>query len=599
MFSKEEAEKKISPVFFLWFFITILGALFVRLHGLSEYAFNDDELWHLTVANQKSFWEVIQYNFTEEIHPPLSYIIWHFMLQVSHNDLWLRMSGIIPGLLLIPSIYYFGRLYLGKIAGYFLALLFAFGALPMSISATIRAYSLLMLALTWAAIFLHQYIFTTTPSSRKKSLIFYSLCALVALELHHASAFVILAFGLAFFTQSLKEKNKKDFLIVAAIHATIALALGAYLYILKTYYNFHGLPHYFLIEDWQEYLKNYLIIFLYFPFDSLSGNVFLNSLSLIALFLFFVTPFFLLKDRKWLLLNLTFTPLFALILADYFGLYPFSFVVRNNLFLFFGVAISYVYLPQKFSDFLLKSCGNKSCEGLKNLIAFAAVFCSIIWVIKQDSFRKEAVSSVEFSIKKSDRQILNEQIQQRNIEGNVFVTVARNLWYWRFYDGDAGNIEIITPNLAKYKNNELEIYFTAFPATRFSITGSMYENQLFFRDLLIHLGKKPVKSFTFFDLGLKVDFLSYLIHPQLIPDKKPSDLSPRHKLDYELGQEAYAMSWAISSSKEVLDRFYFRDPSYAYGREIILFSFTPKFVREEILSQKFVDRSEFKSRGSL
>jgi len=215
--------KKISPFAALIFLVTIAGALFVRLYGLSEYAFGDDELWHLTVANQENLWQVIKYNFVEEIHPPLSYMIWHLMLQVSHNDLWLRMSGIIPAILLIPSMYLFGQRYIGRAAGYFLALLFAFGAMPVAISQTIRAYSLMMLVLTWAAIFVHKYCFETEAKTRNKFLLFYALTALVAIQLHHAACFTLFALGLVLVFQTFKEKNTKDFFVIAAIHAPLAI----------------------------------------------------------------------------------------------------------------------------------------------------------------------------------------------------------------------------------------------------------------------------------------------------------------------------------------------------------------------------------------
>lgn len=596
-------DQKISAFSIVIFLTVLVGALFVRLYGLSEYAFNDDELWHLTVANQKNLWDVIQYNFQEEIHPPLSYIIWHLMLQISDNDLWLRMSGIIPGILLIPSIYLFGRLYIGKAAGFFLALLFAFGAVPVTISTTIRAYSLMMLALTWAAIFVHKYRFETEVKSRNKSLIFYSLFTFIAIELNHAACFAIFALGLILIFQTLKEKNKKDFFIIAAIHVTLAFLVAAYAYILNTYYGFHGLSGFFTVTGWSEYCTRYLMMTLRFFIGDGAKDSITSAISLLSFIAFITTPISLIRAKKWTLLHLMLTPLLVVIFCDHFNLYPLSQNFRNNLFLFFGIAITCAYFVQILANFFSKifekDLKNLS-ENKKQILIFlqkssalAIVILILNYEINHNYLRNVMQSCIEFSIKKSDRELLNQKLNQANKDSNVFVTVIRNLWYWRAQNPDKSHITILTKHLGKFENDNITIYFTAFPAIEFSVTSGMIDYQLFLKDLFTHLEAEgnlsKIKSLTFFDLGLKVDSLSKALHPQLIEIEKEPFSTNKDEILYELWKEGYDFGWAINTSKQVLDKFYFRDVKFDCGREIVLLSFTPEFVKNEIINKNFID----------
>ncbi len=584
--------QKISVFSAIIFLVIIVGALFVRLYGLGDYAFNDDELWHLTVANQKNLWDVIQYNFVEEIHPPLSYMIWHLMLQVSDNDLWLRMSGIIPAILLIPSIYLFGNRYIGRAAGYFLALIFAFGAVPVGISQVIRAYSLMMLTLTWAAIFVHKYCFETEIKSRNRFLIFYTLSAFLAIELNHAACFVLLSLGSILIFQTFKEKNKKDFFIIAAIHITLAILVVGYAHVLKNYFGFEGNHGYFSVRAWSEYFSRYLIIFLRFLIADGSKGAVGGIVSLLSFTAFFTTIFALIRAKKWLLLNLVFIPFLAVMFCDYFRLYPFSPTLRNNLFLFFGIAILYAYFAQICANYFSKFCQG---ENLPKALLLTVTILVTVYVFKKNSFRHLMPNCVEFSVKKSDMNLLQNQLRQKNKSENIFVTVTRNVWKYRLQDGNKSHVTILTKNLAKFENNEITIYFTAFPARESSIVSSMLEYKLFFQDLFNYLGKKgelsKVKYFTFFDSGLsRYEYFSTLLHPPMVISVK--DFGDR-KIDYKRWQETYEASWAINISKEVLDKFYFHDNKFECGREVTLFSFTPKFVKDEIFSKDFVNWQEF------
>lgn len=597
--------QKISPINLVIFSILIVAAVFVRLNGINEYAFNDDELWHLVISNQSNLWEVIQSNFRQEVHPPLSYIVWHYMLKISHNDLWLRMSALIPSILLIPSAYIFGRRYIGRAAAYFLVFLFAFGAIPISMGVIIRAYSMMMLVLIWALIFVDKF----KTDHNKKYLIYYFLCCLAAIELNHSAAFCILSLGLILLFRAFRDKNYCDFVTIAAMHAILGALVLGYAFVLKHYYGFSGvIPGFYeSYGDPLYYPSNYMKLFFWFPIGSEINDSFAGIFSLFAIIALFVTPIALIRARKWLLLQLFLTPIIAITITDSLRIFPFSPITRNNLFLFISIAIGYAYLAQILTNFVAKFYEKKWLEG-KDKIVFvlqttAVVITAIFfvgYVISHDSFRKTSPSCAEMSITKSDNELLDKTFKSKNSPDNVFVTAARNIWNFQMQSAGGGKIEVITKHLAKFKNDQTEIYFTAFPARDFSTNVDMLAYKLFFTDLFSCLKSEnkldKIKSFTFFDNGLVVDYLTMNFLPQMIPDKLILFPTAEDKMNYKISQEGYNIAWAIHSSKEVLDIVYQRDRSFSCGREVLFLTFSPKFVEQEFIKKDFIDGREFRKK---
>lgn len=594
--------KNISPKVVLIFF-TIVGALIVRLYGLGQYDFSEDELWHLTVSNQENLFEVIKYNFEQEIHPPLSYIIWHLALQISHNELWLRMPTIIAGIFLIPASYVFGRLYIGKAGGYGLAFIFAFASMPAVISTSIRAYSFLMLALMWAAIFVHKYCYVEDVKSKRKYLLYYFICCVLALELHHASCFVIFSLALVLLFFAVYNKDKKDFVIISLIHFILMILLLGYRYILSTYFGFEGIPGYFLNGNFLDYVMRYLNTVLLF-IDGLGEDNFGVFIVLFSFLACLITPILLIRDKKWILLNILFVPVLIVMLCNYWGIYPLSETTRNNLFLVLSISITYGYFIQKFCDVVNRRIGGLLPEIVKFFsISFAPVLLigvTTIYFVKTNSSRNLFDRCKEFTISNKDNQMLDEQIKKRDKEDNIFVTVPRSLWKWRFKSGDKDHVTILDRNLAKFENEEILIYFDADPPITKSVMEDMLDYKIFFTQLFKYLEEKgelsKVKTITFFDLGLKVEYLAYVFHPQFYlkeVDKNDTDLRKCQKSIFnEFDKEKYNVSWAINSSPEILSRFYSRDINVACGREIYVLEFSPKFVYDEIISKDFLDLRE-------
>lgn len=582
------------------FLVIISGGLFVRLYGLSDYAFNSDESWHLAIANQKSIWEVLDYNFREEIHPPLSVIIYHFMLQLSENEMWLRMSSIIPSIALIPSAYLFGRLYIGKFAGFTAAIIFAFGSAPLAVSSVIRAYSLFMLTLTWTAIFARKYYLQPTV----KNLTGYFICSLLSLELHHSGAFFILASGLLLMKCSLNQKNKqgkRDFIIIALGHLLLALVLIGYGYVISRHYGLKDGNLFSTQINRSRTVFSYFAIFFdfffYFLFDQKIHNDFSDLLFLFSLSSFIAAPIALIKHRRWDLLHITFTPLIAISLADYFGHYPFSASIRRELFLFPSILILYGYFAQSLASSIRSwseawEIKNFQINPKLNLIVLAAVVALLaIYVAKNNFFRNARPNCAEFSVTKEEMTLIDEKLATKNSPQNIFVTTRSNVWNLQFRSGQNVHITEITKNLAKFENGKLSLYFTAFPERELATTASMLEYKLFFADLFAYLKARGefnrIKSITLFSHDLSNDYLSMIFLPQFIITP-PKINKPNDQIHRDHWQEGYDFGFTIHRSKQVTDRFRMQNSAASCGQNVLILSFTPQFILEEILSKNFV-----------
>lgn len=585
----------------IYLLILMLCAFFVRICGLNQYALIDDEIWHLMVAKQESLLQVMRYNFHHEIHPPLSNFIWYFALKISDNTLWLRMFSIIPGILLIPSAYIFSELYFKKrFASYAAAFLFTFAAIPIAMSTIIRAYVMMMLALVWAAIFVQRYCQASSDKSQaRKYLGYYFLCCVAAVEFNHGAAITIFALGLILFAQVWKSRNKQDFVIITLIHLVLmSLVIGYFIALVKIF-DFHNVANVFSGRSFFFYLIYYSSFFLSFLMGEEIKDSVSSLVNIFAALAFVIMPIYLLKKHQWRLLCLTFVPLTVVICADYFRIYPYTGVQRHSMPLFFSALVFYPLFCDLCAEFALKIYKEILPRIGVNFAKYARIFLVAVlliatasYVISRDSFRSVTQNCSEFSVTKSDLNRFLSNVGNTSDEEDVKVTVVRNIWYLRWQYPNHHE-EIITRNLAKFATEDgLVVYFTSFPERESSVAYDLLEYKFFFADLFKYLesqGKmRKVRSITFFDMGLKVDYIMKNVHPQLISEYKPF-MNYEDRLRNEVWREGYNFGWAVNTSNLVLRKFYFKDLKHACGREMVVLSFAPQFIRNEILQKNFID----------
>ena len=593
--------------------LTLLGAFFVRFYGLGEYYYTSDEAWHLVVASQPSLWELLKYNFHQEVHPPLSYIIWHYMLLVSHNELWMRSASIVSGILLIPSAYVFGRLYIGRAAAYIMAMVMAFGLLPVVESLPVRAYSMMILALTWAGIFLYKY----QETKKRKYLFYYLILAFAALGLNHGSAFVIFAFGILLMLSAYKQKSFADLGVIIFSHLILASLTMGYGYALQDYWQGRQLCYFTIsfsaLENFSINLMNLLLIFWKFTFPS-------KLLFIPCFLLCLVIPVKLIEQKKWVLLNIAFTPIIALFLADYLRLFPFSSIARNNLFLFLTFLIVIGYFAEiafalcadakKYKDVDFKSLLKEKSIGIfqifyiaiyksrcnkflsKNLVIILIPLLLTSYVAAKDFYRNEKDDEVAVTKNHLEKTLFH--LDKYNSAGNVFITEQNNIWQFMLIDGDKGKITYLTENLALYQNDKYSFYFSAFPGIFKNTSRYLYDWQLFATDLFKEMkdnGKMPdiknIVYFSFNDFTGVIDKSAISVFPDQFGKGGPGDSSEYYSRLNDVRSEVVNFSQALHTSGDVTIKMIDSDPRNDRG--VVFLGMTPKFIEDNVLNKNFID----------
>lgn len=619
--------------------ITIIGALFVRLYGLGDYWFTSDDSWHLVVAGQPTLRDVIQYNFHEEVHPPLSYIIWHLMLVISDNPLWLRSSSIAPGILLIPSMYIFGKRYISKPAGYAMAMVAAFGALPVTVGVSIRAYVMMMVAATWGAIFVHKY----HENPKRKYLAYYFLVMFAAIALNHGAAFIVFVFGTMLMASAFKKKSYFDLAIIIAMHAALASFTLGYGYILEHYYWGGKDYDFFSYDRLNPTFKNNVLylwgIFLIY-LGTFSQYTFYADLSRPFLFIpcaiaAITSLIMLIKKREWVLVYIVYSPILMIVLCDYFLLYPLSIAPRNNLFIFlsFSVLVGYfaeiswqycynvikntnrpisellndkeVGLMKMFYIVLYQKINavfplERRLNFLKQFVIIIIPALLVVFVIWSDFYRKDEPGSIELSFNNSDLEEFNQNYEKLNSNSNIFITDVRMVWNLLYIDKDKAKITYITENLAYYKSDRYEFYFTAFPGIKYNVTRSLFHWKQFYVDLVAYLKEHDqlsgINRITYFAFGDNFSVIDNLFVPRFISSKEEKKDGKEEELEHlkkvKLAREERDnLSWAIFASNQVPVKIKINH-SKSSQHQIIFFGFEPEFIKENILDKDFVNTYE-------
>lgn len=593
------------------------GAVFVRLYGLGDYYFSSDDMWHLVIARKESLWEVIQHNFQEEIHPPLSYIIWFLMMKISHNEYWLRSFSIIPGLMLIPSSYILGKLYMGYRVGFVMALVAAFGCLLITVGVSVRAYSMLLLSLSWACIVVEYY----RNTQESKYLIYYFILTFIAIELHHSAALVIFSFGILLAIYAYNFRQWRALIAIAIGHMLLAILVVGYKYILNTYYGFDANYTYFLAPDGFASVIQYVLLLAtsisnILPFGD---NIIVQFFS--ALLPFLVFPLFI-NQKNWKLLHLTFTPIILLCVLDYMRVYPFSGNERNNMFLYISYLMMVGCIVQNICNLnidLNRHSKNSLGAIWRNpAISWIAGFCIIMY--------KYFPSLILV-------------INRKNIKLCVLILLPIFLcWYSynvNFYRHQKpGSREFFTSNFTQYlpildqhvKQNDIVVTGTAsfweiryyFPGLQRNDVGYVIPSDKFDYRMFVN-DASPIIMGAFYDLhslkrylnlikengyfenvdtvwilnkGLYISVLYELIHPDFFALK---DSSTRCHYCNQAKQSVDNLSWLISSSDEV-QKIYVSD-KFPGDSNFLLLGMTPQFIEKHILSKEFIDT--YKERSNL
>ncbi len=580
-------------LFFACSIITILGALFVRLNGLGDYYLYSDEAWHMVVASQKTLAGLIDYNFREEIHPPLSTLIWHIMLKISDNILWLRSAAYIPAILLIPSAYILGNLLIGRAAGFAMAVIAAFGMIDINPGVVIRAYPMMLLALAWAGIFLHKYI----ANRQRKYLLWYFILAFASIQLVHSAAFLIVPYGLLLMWNAYKNKDKNGFLIILFGHLFLVSCLLGYIGILKFFYGYEGSYDYFLIvNNLSAYLWDVFRIIIMFLREMLPVEINKISFYIFSLFLISALSFLIIKERLDLLCIII-APLACAVIANYFLIYPFSGIVRNHLYLFIPFLLLFGFVAQKLYEFILKFVKS---EYHFRVTACAVIAIPLMWSVLdfRNSYLKSP-GSLEFYTPKQEFNQYLKYVNALKKNDTVMILEHEMIWHFLYLERDSAKVEYLTENLGHFKSDNYEFYFCAFPGRDANTLRSFYTFEKFSSDLLDELSKNgrlpSIKNIIYTHIGGNYSFFGSMLRMGIKLNQNPSmkltfNGNPNEKNEFDLIQK-------IITSNQVVPKIYKKSPSSEIY--ITILGMTPEFVRENISGKEFINKSEVRKKMVL
>jgi uncharacterized membrane protein len=129
-----------------WLLLMAIGALvvvglFLRVWGLWDFSLSPDEALTLLISSEPTISEVLDFG-AQHPHPPLRYILLHFMLYISDGVLFLKSIAYLPGVALVPVFFLLGRRTAGTASGITMATLATFSYAGLLLSEVLRTYML-------------------------------------------------------------------------------------------------------------------------------------------------------------------------------------------------------------------------------------------------------------------------------------------------------------------------------------------------------------------------------------------------------------------------------------------------------------------------
>ena len=202
--------------------LTVLGA-FLRFLQLGAASLWLDEATTFNIARGSlaQIWGSLSSG--SEFHPPLFYLMEHFMLGLGQSEFVLRLIPAIVGILTIPAFYLAGTELLDRNTGILAAALLAFSPFSLYYSQEARDYALMLLFFTFAFFF---FLRLLKSWGRRDALLFGVFAALAFWG--HFYAFVPVL-GLFIYALLLKARD-----MARDIRAAIPLAISVAVFILVT-----------------------------------------------------------------------------------------------------------------------------------------------------------------------------------------------------------------------------------------------------------------------------------------------------------------------------------------------------------------------------
>jgi len=181
--------------------IILLIGMSIRAYHTETYVYGTDQIMHMQMSDAKSVGEVWQFS-TNEIHPPLGYIIRYFWLKISHSSVWMHTLGYLCDAITILLFYLIGNK-LEPGCGLFAALLGALCPIMVNMAQMIRNYSIFLMFLTACLYGYLQFM----EKRDGKWLFFYTVTAGLAAATHFSAMIPLTAMGSITLYTLFRERN--------------------------------------------------------------------------------------------------------------------------------------------------------------------------------------------------------------------------------------------------------------------------------------------------------------------------------------------------------------------------------------------------------
>lgn len=193
--------------YFILIIIFFLGLLIRLLNIDKPYGLWSDEIWCYTLASKGLPLGIFKALLVYDYHMPLYYYYLGIWIKFfGSNDIILRLSSVLWGVLSIPAFFYLGKTYKSKSLGYFMAIIACLSPVMIYYSQELRFYSMLICFSAISLIFFLKIL----EAPNKKKFFLFGASSLVILYIYTLGAtLVFIEWFILFFHFIL---NKKDYL---------------------------------------------------------------------------------------------------------------------------------------------------------------------------------------------------------------------------------------------------------------------------------------------------------------------------------------------------------------------------------------------------
>ncbi len=449
----------------LW--LVLLG-LIVRLCGLGAYCFSPDDLMHLRVASGKTLGQVWESS-VPLTNAPLMYVLVHYLLKISENELFLRSISLVPGVGLIFAFFFLGRKASGTLSGLAMACMAVFGNGAILLSQGIRPYSLMVLFLSIAV-----YALLCYWDKRNDTYLFaYVLSMVLAILSHYPAIIPMTAIGAVCLGRAgLQRKGISEYARILLVHLPLLIQVGLL-------YHFHVSR--FLVnlrgsEIKPEYVKAYFPKTpsgLFENIPGLFGYLFVPSAVVFTIVLTVSGVVVLWRTSRRSLAAIILATFAVGFLFTLLKIYPFG-GSRHSIYLFPFVALSIGASVQCLFDcfrgFLAspRASGNMQWMGRHQRVFLGlGVACLVVSTLalclryEKHDFRRSYIylgGYDEFPLTREDYDQIMNDLRSGMGPKDVILSNRQTIEYF-FYDQDVQDVEVLSKRLERMLWEGKELFF--------------------------------------------------------------------------------------------------------------------------------------------